>query len=96
MKLWGSVLGDAAMEARGNLMLAIMKRSMNNYMLLSNGNSNHPSSFVGNKVSGILFENKVDHATYFGALPQYIQGYVTGKISSDGIPVVVLNIYCES
>jgi endo-1,3(4)-beta-glucanase len=74
MKLWGNVNGDAAMEARGNLMLGIMKRSMNNYMLLSTGNTNHPESFVGNKVSGILFENKVDHTTYFGHLPQYIHG----------------------
>ncbi|KAF8249610.1 glycoside hydrolase [Wilcoxina mikolae CBS 423.85] len=74
MKLWGNVNGDAAMEARGNLMLGIMKRSMNNYMLLSTGNTNHPANFVGNKVSGILFENKVEHTTYFGTLPQYIHG----------------------
>ncbi|KAA8893496.1 endo-1,3-beta-glucanase Engl1 [Sphaerosporella brunnea] len=74
MKLWGNVVKDAAMEARGNLMLGIMKRSMNNYMLLSTGNTNHPANFVGNKLSGILFENKVDHTTYFGNLPQYIQG----------------------
>jgi endo-1,3(4)-beta-glucanase len=74
MKLWGNVLGDAPMEARGNLMLGIMKRSMNNYMLLSSGNTVHPASFIGNKVSGILFENKADHTTYFGDLPQYIQG----------------------
>lgn len=77
-------------------MLGIMKRSMNNYMLLSNGNNNHPSSFVGNKVSGILFENKVDHTTYFGHVPQYIHGYVTGEIGSGGILGTTLNIYCES
>ncbi|KAI5845975.1 endo-1,3(4)-beta-glucanase [Tricharina praecox] len=74
MKLWGNVVGDAAMEARGNLMLAIMKNSMNEYMLLSSGNTNHPANFVGNKLSGILFENKVEHTTYFGHLPQYIHG----------------------
>jgi endo-1,3(4)-beta-glucanase len=27
-----------------------------------------------NKVSGILFENKIDHTTYFGANPEYIEG----------------------
>lgn len=32
-----------------------------------------PPSFVPNKVSGILFENKVDHTTYFGNELQYIQ-----------------------
>lgn len=74
MKMWGNVVGNAAMEARGNLMLGIMKNSMNEYMLLSSGNANHPSNFVGNKLTGILFENKVDHTTYFGHLPQYIHG----------------------
>jgi len=33
-----------------------------------------PSNFVGNRVSGILFENKIDHTTYFGANTEYIQG----------------------
>lgn len=74
LKLWGNVIGDGAMEARGNLMLSIMKRSMNLYMLYSDGNNVQPAQFAGNRVSGILFENKVDHATYFGLNPEYIQG----------------------
>lgn len=74
MKLWGNVSGDKAMEARGNLMLAIMKRSMNEYMLLSQGNENHPEGFVLNRVSGVLFENKVHFTTYFGTKPEYIHG----------------------
>ncbi|KAI5781408.1 endo-1,3(4)-beta-glucanase [Geopyxis carbonaria] len=74
MKLWGMMIGNAAMEARGNLMLGIMKRSMNEYMLMSSGNTIHPAGFIKNKVTGILFENKVDHATYFGLNPEYIQG----------------------
>lgn len=74
MKMWGNLIGDAAMEARGNLMLAILKRSVNSYMQLMSSNTNHPSNFVQNKVSGILFENKVHHTTYFGAKTEYIQG----------------------
>ncbi|KAI5816307.1 endo-1,3(4)-beta-glucanase [Pyronema omphalodes] len=74
MKLWGNVIGDAAMEARGNLMLGIMKRSMNSYMLLSPGNRNHPEGFVPGMITGILFENKVDRTTYFGNVVQYIHG----------------------
>lgn len=62
------------MVARGNLQLAILSRSMRNYFLMSKDNQNQPSSFIGNKVTGILFENKVDHTTYFGNLPEFVQG----------------------
>ncbi|KAK9429010.1 endo-1,3(4)-beta-glucanase [Lipomyces doorenjongii] len=74
IKLWGQVVGDASMEARGAMMLAIMKRAMNSYMLMNNTNTIQPPNFIKNKVSGILFENKVDHTTYFGTNIQYIQG----------------------
>ncbi|CAN6613435.1 glucan endo-1,3-beta-D-glucosidase 2 [Trichomonascus vanleenenianus] len=74
MKLWGRLIGDGAMQSRGDLMLAIMRRSMNTYMLFSNGNTVMPSQIIGNKVSGILFENKVVYSTYFGSNPEYIHG----------------------
>ncbi|KAL4907263.1 hypothetical protein BDW74DRAFT_176044 [Aspergillus multicolor] len=74
LKMWGKTIGDASMEARGNLMLGILKRSFQNYFLMENENVNHPSNFIGNKVTGILFENKVDHTTYFGNNLEYIQG----------------------
>lgn len=74
MKLWGRVIGDSAMEARGNLMLAVLRRSLNSYFLYLDSNNIMPAKIIGNKVSGILFENKVDHATYFGTGLQYIQG----------------------
>lgn len=67
LKLWGRVLGDGCMEARGNLMLAVMKRAMNMYIYFKrNNNIMHPA-IIPNKVSGILFENKVDYATWFSA-----------------------------
>ncbi|KAF5099705.1 hypothetical protein D0Z03_000966 [Geotrichum reessii] len=74
MKLWGRVVGDGALEARGDLMLAVMRRSLNTYMLYTNDNQVMPKRLVPNKVSGILFENKVDYTTYFGTNPEYIQG----------------------
>lgn len=74
LKMWGHTIGDANLEARGNLQLAITARSLQNYFLYTTSNTNQPANFVGNKVSGILFENKIDHATYFGANIEYIEG----------------------
>ena len=74
LKMWGRTTGDANMEARGNLALAIQARSFNNYFLLKSDNKNQPPQFLFNKVTGILFENKVDHVTYFGNKAEYIEG----------------------
>lgn len=74
IKMWGKTIGDSNMEARGNLQLAITARSLQNYFLYQSSNTIEPSNFVGNKVSGILFENKIDHTTYFGTNIEYIQG----------------------
>ncbi|KAG0136433.1 endo-1,3(4)-beta-glucanase [Tuber indicum] len=73
-KLWGKVTGDKSMEARADLMLSVMKRSFNQYFLLKSGSRNHPPGFINNKVTGILFENKVDHTTYFGHVNERIHG----------------------
>lgn len=74
MKLWGKVTGDASMEGRGNLMLAVMRRSMQNNMLMATDNSVQPAAFRKQYAAGITFMNKVDHTTYFGQNEQYIQG----------------------
>ena len=74
IKMWGCTVGDASIEARGNLMLAIQARSFQNYYLLEIGNSVEPQPFIGNKAIGILFENKMDHTTYFGTNTEYIEG----------------------
>ena len=73
-RLWGLITGDRAMEGRGLLMLSIMKRAFNMYFLLEDSNTIQPKAFIKNKVTGILFENKVDHATYFGLNEEYIHG----------------------
>lgn len=57
-------------------MLAIQARSFDNYFLMQSTNKVQPAKFIGNKVTGILFEEKVDHTTYFGANVEYIEGYV--------------------
>jgi endo-1,3(4)-beta-glucanase len=75
LKMWGKISGDPNMEARGNLQLAVQARSMRNYFLLKSDNKNQPPIFTAiNKVTGILFENKVDHTTYFGGNIEYVQG----------------------
>ncbi|KAI4240430.1 MAG: hypothetical protein L6R40_005141 [Gallowayella cf. fulva] len=74
MKMWGRVTGDRSMEARGNLMLSVLARTLRNYFLLEDGNHNQPAEFIGNKVTGILFENKVDATTYFGNNLEYVHG----------------------
>lgn len=74
VKLWGVITGNKDLEMRGNLILAIMRRAMNLYMLFKDDNRIQPPQLIKNKVSGILFENKIDHATYFGLNLEYIQG----------------------
>lgn len=54
IKMWGQVIGDDSMEARGNLMLAIQARTLINYLLLQSNNVNQPANFIGNKVTGIV------------------------------------------
>jgi endo-1,3(4)-beta-glucanase len=54
IKMWGQTTGDKSMEARGNMMLGILGRSLNNYFLMEDDNVNQPASFVKNKVTGIV------------------------------------------
>jgi endo-1,3(4)-beta-glucanase len=74
IKMWGSVTGDKAMESRGNLMLAIQARSLDNYYLYRDSNEVQPREYIGNRAAGIMFENKIDHVTYFGNNIEYVQG----------------------
>jgi endo-1,3(4)-beta-glucanase len=74
LKMWGKTSGNANLEARGNLMLAIQARVFQKYFLMEKSNTAQPPQIALNKVTGITFENKVDHATYFGGNTEYIQG----------------------
>ncbi|GMG39966.1 unnamed protein product [Ambrosiozyma monospora] len=72
--LWGLVTGNERLRKIALLILGIENKAMNDYFLFKNDNSIMPPNFIKNKVSGILFENKVDHATYFGMNKEYIHG----------------------
>ena len=74
MKLWGATIGDLSMELRGDLMISIMKDSMNDYFYYQDDNTVEPEEIIGNKVSGILFDNIIDYTTYFGTNIEYIHG----------------------
>lgn len=54
VKLLGQVTGNAAMESRANLQLAILARSLRNYYLMDANNVNHPANFIGNRAVGIV------------------------------------------
>jgi hypothetical protein len=41
---------------------------------MARDNNVQPSSFIGNKVAGILFENKADHTTFFDPSIEAVQG----------------------
>lgn len=73
LKLWGLATNNKSLIELSNVQLGILRTSVNSYFLYSDDNKVMPPSFVPNKVSGILFENKVDHTTYFGNELQYIQ-----------------------
>ncbi|KZW02924.1 glycoside hydrolase [Exidia glandulosa HHB12029] len=74
--LWGAVQPERgpALAARSALMLAVLRRSFNTYFYMRATNRHHPAQFVSNRITGILFENKVDHTTYFGSNIEYIHG----------------------
>lgn len=73
LKLWGVVTGNTNLKNIGDLQLGILRTSINHYMLYQDDNETQPKQFIANKVSGIFFENKIDHTTYFGNELQYIQ-----------------------
>ncbi|CVK85090.1 related to glucan 1,3-beta-glucosidase [Fusarium mangiferae] len=74
IKMWGKVTGDANLEARGNLQLAVTARSLQSYFLLASDNDVQPAKFIGNRATGILWDRKINHTTYFGDEIAYIQG----------------------
>ncbi|GJC96596.1 glycosyl hydrolase family 81 [Colletotrichum higginsianum] len=74
LKMWGDASGDVMLSMRSNLQLSIIARALQHYYLYKSDNAVQPPQFIGNKVAGILFENKIDHTTYFGANIEFIQG----------------------
>ncbi|KAF2674038.1 endo-1,3-beta-glucanase Engl1 [Microthyrium microscopicum] len=74
LKMWGHVTHNSVIEAGGDLRLALQARVFQKYFLMESTNTTQPASFISNKVTGILFENKCDHSTYFSPAIECIQG----------------------
>ncbi|CAM9161037.1 unnamed protein product, partial [Hapterophycus canaliculatus] len=74
MTMWGIATGNTLIEGLGRLQTGVVTRSINEYFLLKDSNTNHPPDFVKNKVTGIFFESKVDYTTWFGDNTEYIHG----------------------
>lgn len=74
MSLFGHATGDARMKAIGNLMTKITARSIQTYFLMSSTSTVHPASFRPHMVTGILFDNKADYATWFCDSEECIHG----------------------
>lgn len=74
MVLWGRVNKNAALQKLGATMLSLAAHSARELFLMKSGNSYHPEDFVKNHVTGIFFQGRVDHTTWFGMKPEYIHG----------------------
>ncbi|CCC11162.1 unnamed protein product [Sordaria macrospora k-hell] len=77
LMMWAQATNNQALYQRSALQLSLLRRSLNSYYLYSSSNPGsqiQPKEFTPNKVAGILFENKVDHVTFFGNKKEYIQG----------------------
>ena len=72
--LWGVATQQPNIESIGRLMLAVSKRSIQTYFLMMSDNQVMPPEFIGNKVTGIFFDNKADYTTWFGNNAEYIHG----------------------
>lgn len=69
--MYGRACGNKSLQARGALMLAIQRRTLNAYVFMKDDNQNQPGRFIRNRVPGILYENKCHHTTYFVRLLRY-------------------------
>ncbi|CAK4076451.1 unnamed protein product, partial [Aphanomyces euteiches] len=74
VNLWAQVTQNAALLELSHVMLKLAALSHRTYFLLSSSNVSHPPDFIPNKVSGILFDNKSDYATWFSPNRECIHG----------------------
>ena len=72
--LYGLAIGDDRIRDLGRMMLATELRSTWKYWQINTGEGIYPEPFASNKVVGILWGTKVDHATFFGANLEFIHG----------------------
>jgi len=72
--LFGQVTGDEELASIGRLMVKVNARAIQTYFLLTDASRAQPALFRPNKVTGILFDNKVDYATWFSPEKYAIHG----------------------
>jgi len=74
VKMWAMVNKRTELQDLADLMLAVSIRSINTYFLMDKENVAHPKEFIGNKVTGIFFENKAHYTTWFSPRVECIHG----------------------
>jgi len=65
LKVWAEVTHNTTLAALADVQLSLFKRSVKHYYYMEESNTNAPACFKGNRVPGILFENKADYTTFF-------------------------------
>jgi endo-1,3(4)-beta-glucanase len=72
--LFGKATGNAALLNMGQLMLKLTTRAAQNYFLLTDDNRVHPPAIISNKVTGIMWDNKVAYMTWFSSEHYAVHG----------------------
>ncbi|DAZ93071.1 TPA: hypothetical protein N0F65_008865 [Lagenidium giganteum] len=74
LTLFGRATNNHELANVGSLMLRLNARAVKTYFLMTDDNRAQPTNFRGNKVTGILFDNKADYATWFSPEKYCIHG----------------------
>jgi endo-1,3(4)-beta-glucanase len=70
----GLAYNDADLRDLGRILLQTEIRSSQKYWQITSADTIYESTFAANKVVGIVWETKVDYATWFGANVEFIHG----------------------
>lgn len=65
MTMWAIATGNSRLEGLGRLQTGVVTRSINEYFLLKDENTNHPADFVRNKVNELVSWPAVDRCMGF-------------------------------
>lgn len=74
LALFGQVTKNAELARIGQLMLKLDVRAIKTYFLMTDAHVAQPAQIRPNKVTGIMFDNKIDYATWFSAEKYAIHG----------------------
>ncbi|KAL0582496.1 hypothetical protein ABG067_007631 [Albugo candida] len=74
LALYGRVVHNVRLQVAGSLMMKLEALTISTYFLISKDNVTHPPEFRNNKVTGIMFDNKCDYATWFSPNKECIHG----------------------